>query len=77
MLLKVFPKQNGSMILLWLKRLQPVKEDISREVKNRKQRPTILQWKIHHLGLFTKYVSILHIFRERDQLMNRNKERAT
>lgn len=38
---------------------------------------TILKWKIHHLKLFTKYASILHIVRERDQFMNRNKERAT
>lgn len=53
------------MILLWLKRLHPVKEHISWQVKNRKQRATILQWEIHHLGLFTKYVSILHIVRER------------
>lgn len=65
------------MILLWIKRLHPVNENILQQMKNRKQTPTILQWKIHHLRLFTKYVSILHIVRERDQLMKRSKERAT
>lgn len=27
---------------------------------------TILQWEIHPLGQFTKYVSVLHVIRERE-----------